>query len=389
MAVMDNSLLRDLFQNNIDFTAKQISRILDALYGEQSDDTKPLPDNAFIYHTDMYVGCQGTLIDSSAGADNQYSLYSVDINNDGVSIRCSGSIPASYNSRTTSAQLNAIQNNVLPYLENYSYTYSLEELNIDTFVQRGNIIYGFKDGNTVNNLGISQSFGISNVNSTIARFQTFYNDDQKMTVDTTGGYNAISVYRYQNLRDPQIWGLRTIDDDYYHTNYILYPNGDSNNVTQNDTSLNQTIVNYNGDTIYNYYSDDGSIVINGGGVGIAPIGGLGYADVKFILDSLIDDLNVEFDFGADGVTEPLNYAPTWEELHYIDQGSFYITPIKQIDSLPIAPDIADTVIDVSEPLDILSYGFGALLSAFDSLGVTLTLTFTFLACLVINKLRGD
>lgn len=387
MAILPNSLLRDLFQNNIDFTAKQISRILDALYGEQSDDTKPLPDDAFIYHTDMYVGAQGLLVDSSAGGDNQYSLYSVDINSNGLSIRCSGGIPASYNSRTTSEQLNAIQNNVLPYLENYSYTYSLDDLNIDTFVQRGNIIYGFKDGNIVNNLGISQSFGISNVNSTIARFQTFYNDDQRMTVDTTGGYNAINVYRYQNLRDPQVWNLRTIDDDYYHTNYILYPNGDSNNVTQNDTTLNQTIVNYNGDTIYNYYSDDGSIVINGGGVGIAPIGGLAYADVKFILDSLIDDLNLQFDFGSDGESQPLDYAPTWDELHYIDQGSFYITPIKQIPTLPVAPDMADTVINVSDYVSWLGGASTALFDMLDGLGLSLIAMFTFLSVLVIRHLK--
>lgn len=386
MAIFPNSLLRDLFQNNIDYVAKQVSRILDSIYGEQSDDSKPLPDDAFIYHTDMYVGCQGLLIDSSAGGDNQYSIYSVDINNAGISIHSSGSIPASYNSRTTDTQLTAIRNNVLPYIEDYSYTYSLDELNIDTFVQRGNTIYGFKNGNIVNNLGISQTFGISNVPSTISRFQTYYNDDQKMTIDNTGGYNAINVYRFQNLRDPQIWALRTIDDDFNHTNYILFPNGDSNNVTQNDNTLNQTIINYNGDTIYNYYSDDGSIVINGGGFGIAPIGGLAYADVKFILDSLIDELNVEFDFGSDG-GEPLNYVPTWDELHYIDQGSFYIEPIKQIPALPVAPDIADTVIDVSDYVNWVGGASTALFGILDGLGLSLVAVFTFLSVLVIRHLK--
>lgn len=111
--------------------------------------------------------------------------------------------------------------------------------------------------------------------------------------------------------------------------------------------------------------------------------GLSYDDLRVILEPVIVDLQTNGNLDSDF------YFPTFEDFKYVDRGSFYITPVKQIDKLPSAPDVADTVIDVSEPLSLLSDGFGALLSCFDSIGVTLTLTFTFLACLVINKLRGD
>ena len=150
--------------------------------------------------------------------------------------------------------------------------------------------------------------------------------------------------------------------------------------TYND---NSTYINNNGDTINTYYGDNYILV--------APVVGAGgvvnfnFDDLVGALELAVDDLNLNFGLsGSDAL-----YVPTYDQLKYEDMGSFYITPIKQLDTLPVAPDIADTVIDVSEPLSILSDGFGALLSCFDSLGVTLTLTFTFLSCLIINKLRGD
>lgn len=70
-------------------------------------------------------------------------------------------------------------------------------------------------------------------------------------------------------------------------------------------------------------------------------------------------------------------------------GSFYITPVKQLDPLPLAPDLADTVIDISEPVGILTDGFNGVLDAFDALGITLMVGFTFVARLCIRKLRGN
>ena len=56
---------------------------------------------------------------------------------------------------------------------------------------------------------------------------------------------------------------------------VIFPN--TRTWTYIDDSTVETI-NYNGDTIYNYYNDSGDIIINGGGgtVGapIVPVGGL-------------------------------------------------------------------------------------------------------------------
>ena len=138
----------------------------------------------------------------------------------------------------------------------------------------------------------------------------------------------------------------------------------TNNYYDTYTYNNQTYNYYYGDSYITIYYPDGS-------------DGLPFNDVRNIFNDTLENLNID-------VT-----LPSYNDIKYGDRGEFYITPIKQIDILPAAPDIADTVIDVSEPLSMLSSGFGALLSCFDSLGVTLTLTFTFLSCLVINKLRGD
>ena len=43
MAIFPNSVLRDMSQNNIDFVAKQMGRLLDAIYGEQAQATDTIP----------------------------------------------------------------------------------------------------------------------------------------------------------------------------------------------------------------------------------------------------------------------------------------------------------------------------------------------------------
>lgn len=158
---------------------------------------------------------------------------------------------------------------------------------------------------------------------------------------------------------------------------------DNNTVINNYTTYGGNTYNDNDtyNNVINTYYGDNYLVVAPVGIGVNGELGFNFDDLVGALEVAVGDINTQFGYGIT--------VPTYEELKYIDQGSFYITPIKQIDSLPAAPDIADTVIDVSEPIDMLSSGFGALLSVFDSLGVTLTLTFTFLACLVINKLRGD
>lgn len=233
-----------------------------------------------------------------------------------------------------------------------------------------------------------------NDNQTILDSFTRYNLYQNPPVDVTNitsikfdTNNGITYLNQAHSSNPvatdisfdRSFNLFTISDNNTATNIYNTNNSEYNNSFQYTTN--------EGDTINVYYGDNYiDLGIGGLGGGAGGLVGFNYNDFKLIMDDIIDDLKINV---PDINISPDYQFPTFEEIKYVDMGSFYITPIKQIDKLPAAPDIADTVIDVSEPLNMLSSGFGALLSSFDSLGVTLTLTFTFLACLVINKLRGD
>lgn len=189
-----------------------------------------------------------------------------------------------------------------------------------------------------------------------------------------------------SISHPQ--GNETLINNYYDT-------------IKNHNENNEYVTNNNYNSFYNTYEvtlKDGTDVnvgfgpagfgiavggVAGGAVGIEPK--IDFDDLIDILSPMVNDLNDDAGYDVELQLHDFDYYVS----RYKDYGSFYIHPLHQLPPLPTAPDIADTVIDVSQPLGILSNGFGALLSSFDSLGVTLTLTFTFLSCLVINKLRGD
>lgn len=240
----------------------------------------------------------------------------------------------------------------------------------------------------------------------------YYGQGIQPLIPANSNTGASIPYRYgtdDNYKDGQLFfyyganhSQKSLSTD-LSTGYVYLLGGtDGKNIIVTDKNTAQTFYNNNYISFNNDYHTHNTYTFNGGSgngggdvfvgggaggfvVGLA--GAVGYADIEFALDSLIDDLNLNF--GDSNNVYPVDGFPSYDEIKYEDMGSYYITPVKQLDTLPTAPDIADTVIDVSEPLSMLSSGFGALLSCFDSLGVTLTLTFTFLSCLVINKLRGD
>lgn len=392
MAVMENSLLRDLFQNNIDFVAKQVGRVLDALYGEQVDENSTLPNDNFLYKTTQYIGAGYNEILSSGTWSNEVSTYTIVFDNTGFQLTPNGSPTFLTTDGQTQTQIDNLNNQVKPYLESLSYEKTLSELGLSHFWCDGANIRGKTADGYLTDIGLRFSFGI-NTNQ-VCRWDsaTIYTGKQSATLDDRDPY---TFWYFDNLeffiaQDNRL-DLYSIGDD-NPTNFVLYPSSDSRD-TYNIINDYTNTVNNGGDTIFNYYNDYGDIVINGGGIGgggavIAPVGGLAYSDVKFALDSLIDDLNLRFDFGGNGGT-PLEYAPTWEELHYIDQGSFYITPIEQIDTLPIAPDVGDTVPDISDYLSIVGGVVTSFYNMVDGLGVSLMLVFTFLLCLVINHLKKE
>lgn len=391
MAIMNNSLLRDLFQNNIDFVAKQISRILDSIYGEQSSEDSVIPNDAFAFSTDMYIGCRSTDVKSDLrGGRYMCAVYHVNIDNvTGITIDGIRGTPVAYDYNTSQAEVDYLNDTVMPYLSSYQLHNTLLELDIDHFAVQYDSLRMYKNGGITNFL-VTSPFGID-TNKSVNYTDITFGGKQVMS-NVVDMYGSHSTYIDPSNLEQEWTGtynlkLCSIGDEQNPSSFILYPSSDSNHVSYIIDDSTTNIINYNGDDIYNYYNEDGDIIINGGIGSITPVVGLNYNDFKFILDSLIDELNLQFNFGGDGITQPLDYAPTWEELHYIDQGSFYITPVKQIPPLPSAPDVADTVIDVSDYVTLLGGSLQKCLDIFDTFGLELMLTFTFLSCLVIRHLK--
>lgn len=150
-----------------------------------------------------------------------------------------------------------------------------------------------------------------------------------------------------------------------------------------------------GDIVTTYYGDNyinigigGSGIGGGGGVAGGAIA-LSYNEFKFILDHLIDDLNINGNI-TDGNGNKLELTvPTFDQIKYGDQGDFYITPLEQLKKLPTAPDF-ETSIDLSDYPETLGTIITDTLSAADAIGAGLSalllgsLFFSFLW----NKLRG-
>lgn len=157
--------------------------------------------------------------------------------------------------------------------------------------------------------------------------------------------------------------------------------------TSNNTVINN-YTTYGGNTyndndtynnVINTYYGDNYLVVAPVGIGVNGELGFNFDDLVGALEVAVGDINTQFGYGLS--------VPTYDELKYADQGSFYITPIKQIDKLPLAPDVADTVIDVSDYVDLLGGASTALFNALDSFGLSLIATFTFLSVLVIRHLK--
>lgn len=380
MAVFESQTLRDLIQNNIDYVAKQVGVINDFLFGETSDGTDDIPQMPYVLHTCQLFGVSPASFGINLGW-TQYAVANVDLDATGLHIRCFDSLRSDYNGAPNEmAQVDSI---VLPYISTYSYDATLEDMGVDYIYNNDQFIQGSKNNSVVYPVFFDSEFygnsGHQQLQLALSPKQTY--SYRGSICDT---WNVASAFYSDRFYFQQI------DSNNYPSRMIIMPNSQSRNTWNYiDNSTVQTI-NYNGDTIYNYYNDSGDIIINGGGgtvqAPIMPIGGLAYADVKFILDSLIDDLNLHFDFAGDGV-EPLAPAPTLEELRYIDQGSFYITPVKQIPALPAAPDVADTFVDVSDYVALLGGSVTKLTSIFGSIGLDMMLVLTFLSCLVIRHLR--
>lgn len=353
--------LNDLFSNNVDFVAKQMQVLIDFLYPDNEDNSETTFDSSAMpvllagqinipqglqKINGSWQLCQATynLQFDSSNTDNQLTLL-------GKSVSTSDAAWSAMGGNSADWFFHAIESNVtIPQKMNGSAAPF-------TIVQSANT-------------SAPITFEYGNASRTKqADLRIYFNQpdsSQSLSLETAQGYIYFLGDGGGNLT---LVTDKNTAQNIYNNNYIYYNN------------------DYHTSNTYNY--DNGSVFVGGGAGGlVVGLGGmLNYGQIEFAIDSLIDDLNLNFNNSENQL--PFDDFPSYSDLKYVDRGSFYITPVKQLDKLPVAPDIADTVIDVSEPLGILSTGFGALLDSFNNIGVTLTLTFTFLSCLIINKLRGD
>lgn len=384
----------DIFQNNIDWVAKQVQTINDLINGvSEEEDGSEIPAVQPLYFRGVAgIRIGGSkLIDPSTQQDNIYTYgYAVGVANASISGEYIGVSDPQYIGRghylvyPNYDTFEPSMRNYFEHIEDYMTITQKEE------ITNKNIYF----------LKRNQDFHLGCYNQDVFvqtawdNSLTFLYGESGTSSDLVCGFgyyctvtdNAISNTNLTNLSSPQLQILKE---------YPVITNNSNNDSNQNYyINLHQNNSTYN---TYNYTSNNGdtyNIMVGGGGNGlggsvIIPFAGgmLNYVDIENMFKLAIDDLNVSLDWSSDGL-EPL-YFPSYDDVKYTDKGSFYIEPIQQLPALPDAPDLADTVIDVSEPLGILSTGFGALLDSFNNIGVTLTLTFTFFSCLIINKLRGD
>lgn len=380
MAVFPSQTLRDLIQNNIDYVAKQVGVLNDFLFGEASDGTDDIPQMPYILHTCQLFGVNPHSFDINLSW-TQYAVANVDLDGTGLHIRCFDALRSDYNGAPN--QMAQVDTIMLPYISTYTYDATLDDMGVDIIYNNSQFIQGIKNNSEVYPVYFDSVFnGIS------GHQQLQLALTPKQTYSYRG--NICDTWNVASAFYSDRFYFQQIDNENFPSRMIVMPNPQSQRTFQYiDNSTAQTI-NYNGDTIYNYYNDSGDIIINGGGIGgggavIAPVGGLAFADVKFILDSLVDDLNLHFDFGGDGIA-PLDYAPTLDEIRYSDQGDFYIEKLHQYEQLPSAPAF-DGTIDLGDYPRVIGESANTYLS-FLPASLSALLCAVFIISIILDNLRG-
>lgn len=218
--------------------------------------------------------------------------------------------------------------------------------------------------------------GVTQVNST-SECQIYFSSAEYSVGSDYWGNEILTDYPDSTYLSGSAWDLGTVHFYSDMPSVIINPSSDTNTInninntyTTNNTNNYSNTYTYNNQT-YNYYYGDSYITI------YYPDGsnGLPFDDVRNIFNDTLENLDIDV------------VLPTYNDIKYADQGSFYITPIKQIDTLPSAPDVGDTVPDISDYLSVVGGAVTSFYNIVDGLGVSLMFTFTFLVCLVINHLK--
>lgn len=361
MAFIDDSqtLLNHLFKNNVDFVGKQISEIIDFLFPDNTDNSDTVIDSdniPLIYTGQIDIGLGVQKINNQwQSCDAIYNVY-FDVNSEANALTLLGK------SATTS-------DIAWERMGGDAGTWFLKGLaaNVDTQIHAGGglPISLFDSNNNYVIYNYGNSGREKNANVSI----TFNNTDGTQSVSLETANCALNFLG--NGKNFVVTDTTTATNIY--NNYV------TNNSTYYNDYYNSYTYNFNGGA-----SDGGGTIFVGGGAGgiaVGLAGGVCFNDIEFAINSLIDDLNLNFQNSDNDI--PFQF-PSYADLNYIDYGDFYIEPLHQYDNLPAVPTF-DGSVDFGDIPKVIGESANAYLDLLGA-GVSTILCGCFITALIVRKM---
>lgn len=334
MAIFENGLLRDIFQNNIDYVSKQIQTFNDFLFGV-SDDEDGSANSAvqpFQFQGTCGVSCSyAFIVNPSNFGNNGYTGNAcfgvMDVNIYDNTVLWTQPTFIGFNSNAvqwyTGYQNEAKENfNQLYSHFNYQLLEQYADWHIVCSGGTANNLYavdgkGNYSNSCWNNQFNPQYYGWN--------YASYYSKNQLSLYG--GGFANLNSNGSYSSNYPSISEL----DFCFCKDAPVITNTNNNNIV-NQIRNNNTVNNYN---TYTYVTNQGdTITYNVGDYFIyTPTQDipLSYDDWFNMMQVAIDDINLRFNFD-----KPL-IVPTYDDLKYTDVGDFYIQKLHQYDKLPAAP----------------------------------------------------
>ena len=373
MSYIDDTrgVLNDLFTNNIDYVAKQVQTIVDFLFPNNEDNS----DTTFDSSNVPLILCGQIEITVGYGYigydwTSANCVYNVQFNSSNTEnmIMPIGKSPvtsdAAWNKWGQNADMFLLQ--ALPeyadraqFFNNYPEYYGQGIEPVTVNLSADGSLVPYKYGNS----GLSRDGGL------YMYFNRNHGEGSLSTDLSTGYLYFLGADKGKNI----IITDNSHSDTFYRNN-VIYNNNDYH--TYNT-------YNFNGGS-----GNGGGTVTVGGGAGglVIGVGGLlNYNDIKFALDSLIDDLNINM-VNADNKL-PIDYFPSYDEVKYIDYGDFYIEKLHQYDVLPSAPTFTGDLV-LSDYPKYIGTAAQSLLDLLPGIGLSALCCMCFLIGLITSKIRG-
>lgn len=397
MAVWDENPA-DTLQKYIDNFLKYVQTNIDITYGEDNDNSEE-PLN----YTNIPIAFQGTCIKSvnssqisgqspNGVSGDMYFKYDLVISQNGENMVSNMVLLGGSHGLIENIDNTYYQNMWTDFL-NCEYTCSIKSELLDGYLYLPNDANNNNDFNKQYHI-LKNGYDYTNITDTVFSGYSSSNGAQ-LTIEpwnveysiTNSNYNwlhgDVCTVNSHGRNVPNCYTGDTISKHMPTTRAPSVMFTDNSTVINNYTTYGGNTYNDNDtyNNVINTYYGDNYLVLAPVGIGVNGELGFNFDDLVGALEVAVGDINTQFGYGIT--------VPTYDELKYVDQGSFYITPIKQIDNLPLAPEVGDTVPDISDYLTIVGGTMTSLYNMIDGLGVSLMLVFTFLICLVINHLKKE